>query len=104
MSFDPSTWSWLWALRLAGFLALGGVGGAFYFYAVWRNALALAGGAGLGRTLAFMLGRFVLLGALLVFAALHGAGPLLASAAGVLTARVWTLRQFRESAPKESAS
>ncbi len=96
MSFDPPLL--MSVLRLAGFGLLGLFGGALYFYAVWRSARALAGGAGLVRTVLFVLARFILLGALLVFASRRGAGPLLAVAAGVLAARFVMTRRLKESA------
>ena len=96
MSFNPPSFE---ILRLAGFVLLGGAGGALYFFAVWRSALALAGGVGLGKTLVFTLGRFVLLGALLAFAARSGAGPLLAAASGVLAARAGMTRFLKGEAP-----
>jgi hypothetical protein len=95
MSFGLPPWDAL--IFLSGFVLLGGVGGAFYFRAIWRSALALAGGAGPGKTLAFMLGRLILLGALLAVASRHGAGPLLATAAGVLVARAGVTRRLKET-------
>jgi hypothetical protein len=97
MSFAPPPWDAL--ARLAGFGLLGAFGGALYFRAVWRSALALAGGAGLGATLAFMLGRLALAGALLAFAGRHGAAALLATAAGLLAARAVTLRRLKARTP-----
>ncbi len=96
MSFDPRLL--MSVLRLAGFALLGLFGGALYFYAVWRSALALAGGGGLGKIAPFIVARFIVLGALLVFAGLRGAGPLLAAAAGVLAARLVMTRRLKESA------
>ncbi len=93
MSFDPS-----WTLRLAGFFALGALGGALYFYAVWRSALALARGGGASKTFIFLAGRFALIGAVLAFAAMRGGGPLLAAAAGLLLARAATMRRLKEAA------
>lgn len=97
VSFDPALGKWM--LRLAGFGLLGGFGGVLYFHAVRRSALALARGAGLAGTMIFIAGRFILLGALLVFASRGGAGTLLATAAGILAGRTVMMRHLTRDAP-----
>ncbi|WP_296713206.1 ATP synthase subunit I [Rhodoblastus sp.] len=84
-------------LRAAAFALLGGIGGALYFASVWRSAKALAAGARLTKQFAPILLRFILMGLLLGLAARQGAGPLLATAAGVLMGRVAVLRRAREA-------
>jgi hypothetical protein len=46
-----------------------------------------------------MVGRFVLMGALALFASLEGALPLLALALGIRIARSAVMRRIRETAP-----
>lgn len=86
-------------LRAAAFAMAGAIGGALYFASVWRSARALAAGARLTKMLAPILLRFILMGLLLGLAAWQGAGPLLATAAGVLFGRAVVLRRVREAAP-----
>lgn len=95
MSFDALSWSAL--PRLGVFLLIGGLGGALYFYAVWRSAGALVGGAGVGRTLVAILGRFLALAALLLLASQFGAAALLAGAAGVMIGRAIMLGRLKEA-------
>ena len=79
------------ALYFAGGLATG----TLYFTSLWWNA-GLFGRAGHIRTLiASMAARFIVLGGVLTAASLQGAPPLLATAAGVLVARVAVLRWVR---------
>lgn len=92
-------YDWISLLRLAPFAVAGGTGGALYFASVWRSAKALAAGAQLMQLLAPALLRFILMGLLLGLAAWQGAGPLLATAAGVLLGRAGVLRGAREAAP-----
>jgi hypothetical protein len=86
-------------LALAGWLAAGGLGGALYFHAVWRNARALRQGGSLPMVMAQTFGRFALMALLLGLAASRGAGPLLATAAGVFLARALVMRRLREAGP-----
>jgi len=97
MSFDLSRLSD--DLRLIGFLALGFGAGALYFLALWRNARSLARGAGPGRTMLAMAGRFALMALALGLASRGGAGALLATACGVLLARFVTVSRLKERAP-----
>lgn len=87
---------WPAALRLLGWLAAGGLGGALYFYAVWRNARALKGGGRLASVMAQAFGRFALMALLLALAATRGAGPLLATAGGVFIARAVVMRRLKD--------
>jgi hypothetical protein len=90
---------WISLLRLATFAVAGGIGGALYFASVWRSAKALAAGARLSKLLAPILLRVILMGLLLGLSAWQGAGPLLATSAGVLFGRAIVLRRAREAAP-----
>ncbi len=95
-----SNWpDWPTALRLLGWLAAGALGGGLYFYAVWRNARALRGGGSLAMVMAQTLGRFALMALLLGLAASRGAGPLLATAAGVFFARALVMRRLKAMGP-----
>jgi hypothetical protein len=97
-SFLPP-FDWISLLHLATFVVSGGIGGALYFASVWRSAKALAAGARMTKLLAPILLRFILMGLLLGLAAWQGAGPLLATTAGVLFGRAAVLRRAREAAP-----
>ena len=91
--------TWAMLLGLAGHLAAGIWVGIFYFQAVWWNARLLALGGRATIAIALMIGRFVLLGALLLLASPEGALPLLMMALGILVARSAVLHRFREAAP-----
>ncbi len=78
--------------HLCAYLAIGIASGTLYFWSVRCSARGFASGGALGLGIALALGRFVLLGALLLTASLRGAGPLLATAMGILIARPVMLR------------
>ena len=82
-------------LAAAGCAALGVGLGLVYFRGLWWNARMLAGGRSLMQVVALMLGRFVLLAAVLVLVARAGALPLLATASGLLAGRQFVLRRVR---------
>lgn len=84
---------------LAGMFGLGVLVGLLFFRALWWTTRALVGGGGALLLLACHLGRFALLVGALVWAVGLGAWPLLAMAAGILLARVVTLRQLRSTDP-----
>ncbi len=87
------------ALILALHLAGGGAVGALYFTSLWWNA-RLFERAGRVRTLvASMALRIALLGGVLTAVSFEGAMPLLATALGVLLARVAVLRRVRMATP-----
>ncbi|CAN5910211.1 hypothetical protein BH11PSE13_BH11PSE13_42390 [soil metagenome] len=87
MTFTVTT-----ALLLAAHLAAGFGLGWLYFYGLWRNARMFASGATVGKVIALSVGRFVLLGAVLVPVAIEGALPLLATALGIFIARFVSVR------------
>lgn len=77
-----------------------GVGlGLVYFRGLWWNARMLAGGRSAKRVVALMLGRFVLLAAVLALLARAGALPLVAAALGLLAGRQFVLRRVRGVSP-----
>jgi F1F0 ATPase subunit 2 len=86
-------------LVLAAHLAAGIGLGILYFRGLWWNARRLAQGGRMATTIAVMIGRFVLLGAVLTLASLEGALPLLVTALGVLLARAGVMRRIRRAAP-----
>mgnify|MGYP000658954515 CR=1 FL=1 len=81
-------------VTLAGLVGLGFLVGLLFFGALWWTTRRLIGGGGAIRLLACHLGRFALLFGALVWAAGLGAWPLLAMAAGIIFARVATVRQL----------
>ena len=83
------------ALHLGG----GGVIGALYFGSLWWNARLFEQAGRLRTLLASMAVRFALLGGVLLAVSLEGAMPLLATALGVLLARVAVLRRVRMGLP-----
>ncbi len=86
--------SWLTAFGLFVPLAVGIAAGLLYFRSVWWSARRLAGDGRVGATAVLVVGRFALLGALLIFASLRGAPPLLAMALGILVARSLIMRRL----------
>ncbi len=82
---------------LAIWVAGGGIIGLVYFRTVRRSAVLLLsgrrGGPWLG--LALVLLRLTGLGAVLVIAAMQGAGPLLAASLGLLIGRFAVMRTYR---------
>jgi hypothetical protein len=85
---------WVMALSVCAYLAVGIAAGLLYFRSVWWNASRLARGGRVSVTIALVMARFALLGALLTFASLQGAPPLLAMALGILVARPLIMRRF----------
>jgi len=82
-------------ILIATYLAAGICLGLLYFGGLWWNAQLLAKPGSLPLAIAVMAGRFAILGGALVFASLQGARPLLASALGILVARLLVMRKIR---------
>jgi hypothetical protein len=80
---------------LAAHLGCGLLLGGAFFLGLWRNAQLLAAGGSPLKTSALMIGRYVVLTAILVGASLEGAGALLATAGGVMIARSFVLWRLR---------
>jgi F1F0 ATPase subunit 2 len=101
MSFSSldSLPAWAIPLSLAAHLAAGIVLGVLYFCSLWWNVCRFTGGGRATTTIALMIGRFALLGGLLMLASLEGALPLLMAAFGVLIARSIIMHRVREAAP-----
>jgi hypothetical protein len=97
-SFDMLP-AWAVLLGLAAHLGVGFGLGLLYFHSLWWSARRAAGRGSLVATIALMIGRFVLLGAVLTLASLEGALPLLTMALGVLAARSAVMNRVREAAP-----
>jgi len=85
------------APSLTVWLAVGIAAGAAYFFIIWWSAGQFAGGGRITLTLALALIRLLVLGGLLMFASFRGAGPLLATALGVVIARFVVMRRLREA-------
>ena len=68
--------------------------GLLYFRSIWWSASRLARRGRASVTAVLIVGRFALLGAVLIFASLQGAPPLLAMALGVLVARPLIMRKL----------
>ncbi len=83
---------WAVAPMLAAHLAVGLLAGLLYLRALRRATDIFAGGGGLAGALGMGASRFAAIGLVLFLAALEGALPLLAMAAGVLLARYVMLR------------
>jgi len=97
-SFDAAS-AWTEVIGLATHLVAGIALGILYFRNLWWNVRRFTHGGSLLATIALMIGRFVLLGALMTLASLEGALPLLMLALGVLIARSAVMRRVREAAP-----
>jgi F1F0 ATPase subunit 2 len=80
-------------------LAAGIMLGVIYFRSLWWHARRVTEGGRVATTMAVMIGRFVILGAVLTLASLEGALPLLLTALGILIARSLVMRKIREIAP-----
>jgi F1F0 ATPase subunit 2 len=91
--------AWAALASVAIHFAMGLALGRFYFHGLWRQTRRLVAGAGAATTIALMIARFALLGALLTFASLEGAAPLLALTLGVLIARRAVMRDIAEARP-----
>ena len=85
------------APSLTVWLAVGIAAGAAYFFSIWWSADQFADGGRITTTLALALIRLLVLGGLLMFASFRGAGPLLATALGVVIARFVVMRRLREA-------
>jgi hypothetical protein len=85
---------WVMAFSLIAYLAVGIAAGLIYFRSVWWNATRLARGGRVSVTIALVIGRFALLGALLTSTSLQGAPPLLAMTLGILVARPLVMCRF----------
>jgi F1F0 ATPase subunit 2 len=91
--------AWVGMLALAVHLGAGFALGIVYFRSLWWSASRFAGRASLVAIIALMIGRFVVIGAILTLASLEGALPLLATALGVLIARFVVMTRIREATP-----
>jgi F1F0 ATPase subunit 2 len=89
--------AWGMLLSLSMHFAAGIGLGVLYFRSLWWTACRFAGGGRVTTTIAVVLGRFTLLGVLLMLASLEGAMPLLVMALGILIARYAVMRRIREA-------
>ncbi|MES2531493.1 MAG: ATP synthase subunit I [Pseudomonadota bacterium] len=87
--------AWAIGLLLAAYLAGGIALGALYFRLLWWIARRFGNGSHVMATIALMVGRFVLLAAVLIAVSREGAMPLLTTALGIFIARFFVTRQVR---------
>lgn len=90
---------WSMVFRVAAHLTAGILLGVLCFRSLWWNARLLTSGGRITTTIAFILGRFAVLGGLLTLASFECALPLLSTALGVLIARPLVMRRVREAVP-----
>ncbi|WP_020176295.1 ATP synthase subunit I [Methyloferula stellata] len=90
--------AWAWALGLAAHFGAGVGLGLVYFRALMWNARLFALGGRVTTAIGLMIGRFALLGVLLIAASLEGALPLLITALGVLLGRWLVMRRAMDTA------
>lgn len=83
---------------IAVHLAVGFGLGLIYFNLVWGSARQFAAGGRTALSILLVLARIGALASVMVFASLEGAGPLLATASGLLAARPIAMRRHREAA------
>jgi F1F0 ATPase subunit 2 len=98
LSYDDLP-AWAMLLSLGAHFAAGIMVGVLYFRALWWNTRRFALGGRATTMIALTIGRFALLGGLLILASRDGALPLLVMALGVLIARSAVMRRVREAAP-----
>ncbi|CAN5467399.1 hypothetical protein BH10PSE18_BH10PSE18_51970 [soil metagenome] len=92
----PAGSAWAIGLLLAAHL-LGGIAlGALYFRSLWWNTQRFGEGSRVITSIALMVGRFVLLAAVLVCVSFEGAMPLLTTALGIFIARFFVTRHVRK--------
>ena len=72
--------------------------GLLYFGGLWWNAHLLAEPGRMRMAIAIMVTRFAVLAGALALAAMQGARPLLAMAAGILVARILVVHRVRAAA------
>jgi len=70
----------------------GGAVGMLYFRGLWWNASLLSQGGRTAVAIILLVGRFALLGGVMMLASLEGALPLLVTALGVLIGRSAVMR------------
>ena len=79
-------------IALAAHLGIGAGVGALFFRGLWWNARLIVEGGRVSTSVALIVGRFLMIGALLALAAMEGAAPLLVAALGVFVGRFFVLR------------
>jgi F1F0 ATPase subunit 2 len=96
MALDQDRMSINLILGLIGYLVLGLIVGGVYFTAMWWSAELFAAGGRMTLALALVAGRLVLIVAVLALVATqHGALPLLATAFGIVSARIVAVRRVK---------
>jgi hypothetical protein len=77
----------------------GAVVGVLFFRGLWWNARLIVDRGPVSISLVLIVGRFLLIGALLTLAAFEGAAPLLVTALGVLIGRFFVMRAIGKGEP-----
>lgn len=89
----------LTVLSLIGCLVLGLVAGGIYFTTMWWSAELFAAGGRTPLAIALVAGRFALILATLAIVTIHGGAlPLLATALGIVIARMVVMRRVKAMA------
>jgi F1F0 ATPase subunit 2 len=91
--------AWLTLLGLSAHLAAGMALGVLYFRSLWWSARLLVSGRRMAMVVSLTIGRFAVLGGLLLLASREGALPLLAVVLGLLIARSAVMRRVKRAAP-----
>jgi len=86
-------------LALVAYVAAGAGAGVVFFRSLWWNTRLIVDGGPISKTVALIVGRFLLIGALLTLAAFEGAAPLLCTALGVFVGRFFVLRAIGNGEP-----
>jgi hypothetical protein len=86
-------------IALAAHLVAGAGVGVLFFRGLWWNARLIVDRGPVSTSVALIVGRFLLIGALLTRAALEGAAPLLVTALGVLIGRFFVMRAIGKGEP-----
>lgn len=86
--------AWAMAAVLLVHSGLGFALGLASLFGLWRTVRGGIGGGRLKAALGAMLARLALVGAVLALTSFEGAGPLLATAFGVIAARSWAVRRI----------
>jgi hypothetical protein len=84
---------------LAAHLVAGAGVGVLFFRGLWWNARLIVDGGRVSTSVALIVGRLLLIGALLTLAALEGAAPLLVTALGVFFGRFFVMRAIGNGEP-----
>jgi len=86
-------------IALAAHLVAGAGVGVLFFRGLWWNARLIVDRGPVSTSVALIVGRLLLIGALLTLAALEGAAPLLVTALGVVVGRSFVMSAIMKVKP-----